>query len=698
MLTRLVLAAMTGTVLLHGQPAMPQSLADADRLETYLQTSPEDLTARSRLLIYYTNPTMSVPPDRIKAALREHVVWIIQHHPEHAMLQMTWAAIAREGRRTADAEAYDAADQAWRKQLAAPSPAPGVYANAVWFYRFTNPEFARQISADGLKAHPDHGGVGIAAGMLHAYAILHAKGDDQFGRVGVFDDSPQGLERERQARRELESATKPAVIGGTGIYLQQALFALDQSRRTARIPEITEVAEKLLKQTLAMEPRNPRWTSSLSSLYSYQATREPDKKQKVALLQKAVDSADEVSRLSPLESLASTKFEVGDYASAAATARDLLSLAAKYTENWAYGNAVHRGNILLGRIALHDGDQAEAARRLLVAGGIKGSPQLISFGPDWQLASELLANGDRDIVLQYIALCRKFWTSGAGRLDTWEAAIKAGGVPNFNGRPELAKPDLAGRVAPAFKLPLLKGSELSLEQLRGKIVLVDFWATWCAPCRAEMPTFEKLHLELKDKDVAILAVDIGEGTDLVGEFIAKEKYTFPVLLSEGTDITKDYGVNAYPTLVSVDREGKVVDYLIGGRDEGALREVIARARAGAGAPVASKLLVVAPSSGIPAPKLLSPSAGASFDHFPRVTTLVWSPVEGASGYVVEWDFYDGGQWAGDRTGILAKERVADPVHTMSFVGAQRGRWRVTTLDAKGNLGAPSAWREFVYTR
>jgi hypothetical protein len=99
---------------------------------------------------------------------------------------------------------------------------------------------------------------------------------------------------------------------------------------------------------------------------------------------------------------------------------------------------------------------------------VKGSPQLNSFGPDWKLAAELLA---------YIDLCHKFWTSGASRLDSWASAIRAGGVPNFSAGPELAKPNIMGRAAPAFKLPKLKGGEVSLEQFRGKVVLVDFWAT-----------------------------------------------------------------------------------------------------------------------------------------------------------------------------------------------------------------------------
>jgi thiol-disulfide isomerase/thioredoxin len=325
---------------------------------------------------------------------------------------------------------------------------------------------------------------------------------------------------------------------------------------------------------------------------------------------------------------------------------------------------------------------------------VKGSPQLNSFGPDWKLAAELLAHGEKDAVLTYIDLCRKFWKTGASRLDSWVSSIRAGGLPNFSARFELAKPDLVGRAAPAFKLPRLKGGELSLEQFRGKVVLLDFWATWCGPCREEMPTFEKLHRELGDQDVVILAVDVGEGEDRVAEYIDKEKYTFPVLLAESTQTAKEYSVNAYPTLVSVDREGKVVESLLGGRGESMLREVVRRARMGASVPEPRPAI----RRVLPAPQQLSPAAGAVFEHFPRETMLMWSEVPGASGYEVEWDYKQADGWMLDVAGLVSTVRVTDPVATIRFVGAQPGRWRVTALDALGNSGEATASREFRYTR
>lgn len=121
----------------------------------------------------------------------------------------------------------------------------------------------------------------------------------------------------------------------------------------------------------------------------------------------------------------------GDSARAAKYARELLDLAARYSDDWNYGNALHDGHLVLGRVALAKGDHAEARSELLAAGRTPGSPQLNSFGPNMRLAKDMLDAGHADAVLEYFDLCRGFWHSHRNSLDLWRKDIAAGRMPNF---------------------------------------------------------------------------------------------------------------------------------------------------------------------------------------------------------------------------------------------------------------------------
>jgi thiol-disulfide isomerase/thioredoxin len=121
-----------------------------------------------------------------------------------------------------------------------------------------------------------------------------------------------------------------------------------------------------------------------------------------------------------------------------------------------------------------------------------------------------------------------------------------------------------GAAAPQFKLEGLKpGSSYSLAGYKGKVVLLDFFATWCPPCRKELPVIQKIFNGLKNKDFALLAVNSMEKQGTVNTFINEQQYTFPVAL-DGEGKTGDaYGVKAYPTLVLIDRYGKIADIRVG---------------------------------------------------------------------------------------------------------------------------------------
>ncbi len=120
---------------------------------------------------------------------------------------------------------------------------------------------------------------------------------------------------------------------------------------------------------------------------------------------------------------------------------------------------------------------------------------------------------------------------------------------------------LNGKIpAPEFTLKDLNGREVSLKDHRGKIVFLNFWATWCPPCRDEMPSMEKLYNEFRKEDFVILAIDLQESERRVKAFRDEFKLNFPILLDSDGMIGLAYGVRSIPTTYLVDREG----YLIGG--------------------------------------------------------------------------------------------------------------------------------------
>jgi len=147
--------------------------------------------------------------------------------------------------------------------------------------------------------------------------------------------------------------------------------------------------------------------------------------------QKLKVAVTEEDRFYALDDAAKESFVAGKIEDARKDATELLSLASNYVSNWNYGNAIQDGNLVLGRIAVSEGRIEDAKQYLLAAGKSKGSPQMDSFGPNMSLAKDLLEKGERDTVLQYFELCRKFWTMDYSKLDDWSQDVKAGKIPDF---------------------------------------------------------------------------------------------------------------------------------------------------------------------------------------------------------------------------------------------------------------------------
>jgi len=114
-----------------------------------------------------------------------------------------------------------------------------------------------------------------------------------------------------------------------------------------------------------------------------------------------------------------------------------------------------------------------------------------------------------------------------------------------------------------FKLKDLDGKELSLSDLIGKKIFLNFWATWCPPCKSEMPEIEKLYQETKDSDLIIVAVEIGEPLSTVKPFINNNKYNFKVLLDTDQSVASKYGISAIPASYFIDKSGNIVSKNLG---------------------------------------------------------------------------------------------------------------------------------------
>lgn len=233
-------------------------------------------------------------------------------------------------------------------------------------------------------------------------------------------------------------------------YADPALYAQQKAQWLARVeamPQNVDVLESaadffmildrplakdLLERARALEPDNPRWVEKLAQLHRLNAARGDEVEARLALTEmERAYAMPLASRSTLLTSLPATAFDAGDIPKARAYAEQLLNEASRQGDGWNYGNAIHKGNLILGRIAVREGRVADAVTFLRASGETPGSPQLNSFGPNMSLARDLLMRGETAAVLAYFELCRVFWKMGGSHLDAWSTQVQAGAIPDF---------------------------------------------------------------------------------------------------------------------------------------------------------------------------------------------------------------------------------------------------------------------------
>lgn len=158
-------------------------------------------------------------------------------------------------------------------------------------------------------------------------------------------------------------------------------------------------------------------------------------------------------------------------------------------------------------------------------------------------------------------------SAGSSQADAKAAAGQGDSVIEF--KPGM--PIREGVEAPDFTGELIDGTSITLSELQGKPVIINFWATWCGPCVKEMPAFERLKDDFGDK-IGIIAVNCGDDAETVKDFVEENGYTFPVVLDEEYSISMLYPTNSIPYTVVLDAEGKVTHISTGALDADTMYE------------------------------------------------------------------------------------------------------------------------------
>ncbi len=151
---------------------------------------------------------------------------------------------------------------------------------------------------------------------------------------------------------------------------------------------------------------------------------------------------------------------------------------------------------------------------------------------------------------------RLIWASSAAVLGLCAVVAASMKEPIIN----------TGDRAPDFKITTDAGKTLSRSDFGGKVLVLNFWATWCPPCIDELPSLDIMARQLGPKGVVVLGVSVDKNQDLYRKFLANVKPTFQTALDPEADISASYGTYKYPETYVIDRDGKVRQKHIGGRD------------------------------------------------------------------------------------------------------------------------------------
>jgi thiol-disulfide isomerase/thioredoxin len=143
--------------------------------------------------------------------------------------------------------------------------------------------------------------------------------------------------------------------------------------------------------------------------------------------------------------------------------------------------------------------------------------------------------------------------------------------------PDKINKQLAGKLAPDVELKDIQGNALKLSSFKGKTLLLDFWATWCGPCREDGPALDKLYKRYGGKNLAIIGISVDEERGVVQKFLAEHPHEYPIVLTTENELPSTYAVAAFPTYFIIDPDGKIVSAHAGEEGFSGLRHDLKKA-------------------------------------------------------------------------------------------------------------------------